>query len=103
MNCRNELFSEIHLQTIDSETVIKFLDKFSEILTKPTVVVFDQASIHTSDCFLSKLSEWEQKNLKLFWLPTYSPKLNLIEILWKFIKYEWIEVDAYASWSSLIK
>jgi transposase len=51
----------------------------------------------------SKLSEWEPKNLKLFWLPTYSPKQNLIEILWKFIKYEWIEVDAYANWSSLIK
>ncbi|VXD17366.1 transposase [Planktothrix serta PCC 8927] len=103
MNCRNELFSEIHLQTIDSETVINFLDKFSENLTKPTVVVLDQASIHTSDRFLSKLSEWEPKNLKLFWLPTYSPKQNLIEILWKFIKYEWIEVDAYANWSSLIK
>ncbi|MGL6140568.1 MAG: IS630 family transposase [Planktothrix sp.] len=103
MNCRNELFSEIYLQTIDSETVIKFLDKFSDTLTKPTVVVLDQASIHTSDRFLSKLSEWEQKNLKIFWLPTYSPKLNLIEILWKFIKYEWIEVDAYASWSRLIK
>ncbi|SKB15910.1 transposase (fragment) [Planktothrix sp. PCC 11201] len=67
------------------------------------MVVLDQSSIHTSDRFLSKLSEWEQKNLKIFWLPTYSPKLNLIEILWKFIKYEWIEVDAYASWSSLIK
>ncbi|MGL6137065.1 MAG: transposase, partial [Planktothrix sp.] len=49
MNCRNELFSEIYLQTIDSETVIKFLDKFSDRLTKPTVVVLDQASIHTSD------------------------------------------------------
>ncbi|SKB15911.1 transposase (fragment) [Planktothrix sp. PCC 11201] len=32
MNCRNELFSEIYLQTIDSETVIKFLDKFSDSL-----------------------------------------------------------------------
>lgn len=103
MNCRNELFSEIYQQTLESETVIKFLDKFSESLAKPTVVVLDQASIHTSDCFLSKLAEWQGKNLKLFWLPTYSPQLNLIEILWRFIKYEWIEVDAYTSWSSLIK
>lgn len=103
MNCRNELFYEIHSLTIGSEIVINFLDKFSENLTKPTVVVLDQASIHTSDCFLSKLLEWEQKNLKIFWLPTYSPKHNLIEILWKFIKYEWIEVDAYERWSSLIK
>ena len=41
--------------------------------------------------------------LEIFWLPTYSPKENLIEILWKFIKYEWIEVNAYESGSSLKK
>ena len=38
----------------------------------------------------------------MFWLPTYSPKLNLIEILWKFIKYEGIEVDAYESRNNLL-
>jgi transposase len=103
MNSRNELYYEIHTRTIDSEAVINFLDKFSENLLLPTVVVLDQASIHTSDCWLSKLSEWESKNLRIFWLPTYSPKENLIEILWKFIKYEWIEVSAYESWSSLLK
>jgi len=35
-------------------------------------------------------------------LPTYSPELNLIEILWRFIKYEWLEIDAYSSWQSLV-
>ena len=61
----------------------------------------DQASIHTSDSLIEKLEEWEQKNLKIFWLPTYSPKQNLMEILWKFIKYEWIEIDSYSGWTSL--
>jgi transposase len=103
MNCRNELFYEIHPEIIDSEVVINFLDKFSQNLSKMTVVVMDQASIHTSDSLLQKLPEWEQKNLKIFWLPTYSPKHNLIEILWKFIKYEWIEIEAYESWTSLLK
>lgn len=103
MNCRNELCYEIHQGIIDSELVINFLDKFSENLSKMTVVVMDQAPIHTSDRLLQKLPEWEQKNLKIFWLPTYSPKHNLIELLWKFIKYEWIEVDAYESWTSLLK
>ncbi|MGB3510877.1 MAG: transposase, partial [Microcoleaceae cyanobacterium] len=50
-----------------------------------------------------KLEEWKQKNLEIFWLPTYSPKENLIDILWKFIKYEWIEVNAKGSWSSFKK
>ncbi len=82
--------------------VIDFLDKFSENLSKTTVVILDQAPIHTSDICMAKLDEWERKKLKLFWLPTYSPKLNLIYILWKFIKYEWIEINAYSSWKNLL-
>jgi transposase len=103
MSHKNDLYYEIHLDNINSEAVINFFDKFSKNLLKKTVVAMDQASIHTSDCLIKKLDEWKQKNLEIFWLPTYSPKLNLIEILWKFIKYEWIEVDAYLSWNSLIK
>jgi hypothetical protein len=30
-------------------------------LSKKTVVVLDQASIHTSNAFLKKLEEWKQK------------------------------------------
>ena len=33
---------------------------------------------------------------------SYSPQLNLIEILWRFMKYEWIELNAYESWDSLV-
>jgi len=36
-----------------------------------------------------------------FELPTYSPELNLIEILWRFMKYDWLEPAAYKSWQSL--
>ena len=43
-----------------------------------------------------KLSKTYHNTIKLFCKSS-------IEILWKFIKYEWIEVDAYASWSRLIK
>jgi transposase len=101
MNRKNDLFYEIHPGTINSQVVIEFFDKFSDKLTKLTVVVLDQASLHTSDSLMKKLEEWEQKNLKLFWLPPYSPKQNLIEILWKFMKYEGIKVEAYESWTSL--
>ena len=102
MNRNNELDYEIHQKTIDSDTVISFFDKFSQNLEKPTVVVMDQASIHTSDKIFGKLEEWKKKNLEIFWLPAYSPKENLIEILWKFIKYEWIEIDAYNNLKTLL-
>ncbi len=103
MGCENQLDYEIHQGTIDSEIVINFLDNYSKDLRKITVVVMDQASIHTSDKILEKLEEWKAKKLEIFWLPTYSPKHNLIEILWKFIKYEWIEIDAYENWDSFLK
>ena len=38
----------------------------------------------------------------MFELPSYSPELNLIEILWRFIKYTWLDVSAYKSWFSLV-
>lgn len=103
MNINLELYYEIISEKVDSQIVINFFDKFSDSLEKPTVVIMDQASIHTSDAVIKQLPQWKQKNLEIFWLPTYSPKLNLIEILWKFIKYEWIEIDAYNSLKSLKK
>lgn len=102
MNCNHQLDYEIHLGKVDSDIVINFLDKFSQTLSKPTVIVMDQASIHTSDKIIEKLDEWKTRKLDIFWLPTYSPKQNLIEILWKFVKYEWIEVSAYESWNNFI-
>ncbi len=103
MNINLELYYEIISGNVDSKIIINFFDKFSNNLKKPTVVIMDQASIHTSDAVIDKLPQWKQNNLEIFWLPTYSPKLNLIEILWKFIKYEWIEIDAYNSLKSLKK
>ena len=62
----------------------------------------DRAPIHTSYAIQDKLEEWQQRSIEIFELPSYSPQLNLIEILWRFIKYEWIEVSAYQSWTSLV-
>jgi transposase len=55
----------------------------------------DQAPIHTSYAMQDKRQEWAERHLEIFALPSYSPELNLIEILWRFIKYEWLDVKAY--------
>lgn len=103
MNRKNEIYYEIIFGSVNSRNIIDFLDKFSDNLEQKVVVILDQASIHTSDAIIAKLEEWKQKRLEIFWLPTYSPKLNLIEILWKFLKYEWIETNAYESQDNLVK
>lgn len=83
--------------------MIACIDAFFPTVNKRTVIVVDQASIHTSAAMTDKFDEWQQRNIEIFQLPSYSPQLNLIEILWRFIKYEWIEVSAYQSWHSLVK
>jgi len=66
------------------------------------VIVVDGSSIHTSDAILDKIEEWFERGITIFKLPPYSPQLNLIEILWRFIKYQWIEIDAYKNWETFI-
>jgi transposase len=102
MNKRNELDAYTFECTVDSEIVIHCIDEFCTHLQGPTVLVMDNASIHTSAVFQDQISRWEELGLEIFYLPEYSPELNLIEILWRFMKYEWIEFWAYTSWNHLV-
>ena len=103
MNRRNDLEAYTFACSIDSLVVIHCFDHFCGTIQDPTVVVLDNASIHTSEAFQEKIPQWENKGLSIFYLPEYSPELNLIEILWRFMKYEWIEFWAYASFERLIQ
>jgi len=98
---RGTLHAEITSENITSAKVIDFLDDFSKTVTKFTVVTLDNASIHTAKAVSEKLKEWEEKNMYLYFLPTYSPELNLIEIVWRKIKYEWLPLSAFESFKSL--
>ncbi|MCK5872671.1 MAG: IS630 family transposase [Methylococcales bacterium] len=89
--------------SITSEVVIACFDKFAENLTKKTVVLIDNASMHTSNAFLENIEKWEAQNLFIQNIPPYSPELNKIEILWRKIKYEWLDFSAYESFSALKK
>jgi transposase len=70
-------------------------------------LVLDNAPIHRSDLFKKKQLEWQATGVALFFLPSYSPQLNLIAHLWRLmngatIGYEWIEFDAYDCWNNLL-
>lgn len=52
---------------------------------------------------MGNIERWMEKDLYIFYLPKYSPHLNKIETLWRFIKYEWIKIEAYTSWDNLVK
>jgi transposase len=66
-------------------------------------VVIDNAPMHTSDAFEDSIEHWEAKGLFVYRLPAYSPELNLIEMLWRFIKYLWLPFSAYRSFEALVQ
>ncbi len=102
MNRKNDLFYKIHEGTLNPEKMIKFMDKFASQTKKKTVVVLDNCPIHKSKLFKFKIKEWEVDNdMYIYILAPYSPELNLIEILWKRIKYQWLNFDSYGSFSCL--
>ncbi len=101
MNKKNDLTSFVTTQSINSDFVIACIDSFAASRTKRTVIVIDNASIHHSEDFEDKIKQWEEQDLYIFFLPTYSPHLNLIETLWRKMKYEWLEPENYDSWNTL--
>jgi transposase len=98
----NHFHAYVSEQSINTDVVIACIDTFFPTVDKPTVIVVDCSSIHTSDGVQDKFEEWRERGLTIFELPSYSPELNLIEILWRFIKYEWLDIDAYRSWDILV-
>jgi len=94
MNRQNALHTSMFEQSIHSGIVIACFDAFCHTMKKKTVVVLDNASIHTSEEFEERLPVWKKQGLILKYLPPYSPELYLIEILWRHIKYRWLPFSA---------
>ena len=97
------LFHTTTTDKVSTDTVIKFFDDFSKQITKPTVVILDNASVHTSKKFKEQIEKWGKSGLYLLYLPPYSPELNSIEILWREMKYHWIDLNALSSFESYEK
>lgn len=64
-------------------------------LQRRTVLVLDNAFLHRSIQVQQKRAAWRHKGLRLLFLPPYCSHLNLIEVLWKPLKYRWLEPTAY--------
>ncbi len=87
--------------SVNTDVVEACFDSFSETITGKTIVIVDNAPTHTSIQFTENLQKWEKKGLSVKYLPAYSPELNKIEILWKFIKYYQLPLSAYNSFKDL--
>lgn len=101
MSRKNKLYHSVLQSTFNSEKLIAFMDDFFKQTVKKTVVILDNSPIHRSKKFMAKVEQWKEQDLWIYFLPPYSPELNLIEILWRRIKYQWLDFAAYQNFQTL--
>lgn len=93
----NQCFVKTGEQTFSARFVLEQFETLSFNLRKLTVVVLDNARIHTSQIIKERIKIWQRRGLYLFYLPRYSPHLNIVETLWRKLKYEWLTPIDYQS------
>jgi transposase len=97
----NQCLIKTSEQTLTGRFIFEQFEELSTKLEKMTVVVLDNARIHTSQIIKERKKAWQQRGLYLFYLPRYSPHLNIVETLWRKLKYEWLSPIDYQSKENL--
>lgn len=83
---KNKLLKIVNRSYITSVEVIKLLEHIrAEYLDQAVTIVLDNAKYQRCNAVNEKAS---LLNIELLFLPSYSPNLNLIERLWRFVKKE---------------
>ena len=93
----NKSWTATSEKAIDAAFVVEQLERFSFLLSRVTVVVLDNARIHTGKKMRERIKAWQRRGLFILYLPTYSPHLNIAETLWRKLKYEWLSAADYES------
>lgn len=87
----------IEEEKYDAQVFMKFLENVLSLYpTGKIVMILDNARIHHAKLLQPFLDD-NSHRLKLVFLPPYSPKLNLIEGLWGWLKSEIINNVFYKS------
>jgi transposase len=97
----SELWFATTRQRITSSFIIEELERLSFSIKKPTVLVLDNARVHKSQQVQERCPFWQARGLYIFYLPPYSPHLNIAETLWRKLKYEWLQPSDYATTDGL--
>jgi transposase len=83
---KNKLIKAVNRSYITSLEVIQLLERIRGAYNKqPVPIVLDNAKYQRCNVVKEKASAL---NIELLFLPTYSPNLNLIERLWRYVKKE---------------
>ena len=88
-------------ERMTADRIVSFLDDFSFRIRKDTFVVFDNATVHRNRWIKELRPVWEKRELFIFFLPPYSPHLNIVETLWRVLKGKWIRPQDYVNTDAL--
>ncbi len=97
---QNECYAHLTEGKITAAWISERLDTLSLFLRRLTVVVLDNASVHVK-AIKDRGQIWQERGLFVWLLPTYWPYLNIVEILWRKLKYEWLRPEDYADADTL--
>ena len=95
VNRQSEYMGMMTEECINADVVINFLESLSFNITKKTVLILDNASVHKSRSIRERIPFWEKRGLLITYLPAYSPHLNIAETVWRKLKKEWLDPQDY--------
>lgn len=84
-----ELHFQIGEQSLNGNTFVEYLKNLTKDVSKPIWIVTDGYSAHHAKVVKEYLETTKGK-VKIFFLPTYSPHLNPVELVWNNIKSQGI-------------
>ncbi|HLM61381.1 MAG TPA: transposase [Pyrinomonadaceae bacterium] len=97
----NQCLIKTSLEILTARFIFEQFENLSFQLSKLTVIVLDNARIHCWEIIKERKKVWQQRGLYIFYLPRYSPHLNIVETLWRKLKYEWLTPLDYQSKKNL--
>jgi len=100
LNRDNQCYAHFTEGKVTAAWISERLDTLSLSLSHPTVVVLDNATVHRK-AVKDRGAVWQERGLFVWFLPTYSPHLNITERLWRKLKYEWLRPEDYADEDTL--
>lgn len=75
----NCCFAEVTQQSITADWISERLDRLSLSVCRLSVVVLDNARVHTK-AVKERFAVWQERGLFVWFLPTYSPHLNIANV-----------------------
>ena len=75
-----QCIAELSGQPITANWMCDYLERFSFLMQRPTVIILDNERIHTVRIMKERFAIWQERVVFVFFLLPYSPELNIAEI-----------------------